>query len=60
VEYKAEWWTQGLPPEGAVQAFASAAVIGVIIRTLLEERLGKGEVTAEDIIGILESGQAGP
>ena len=60
MEYKAEWWVQGLPPEGAVQAFTSAAVIGVLIRILLEERLGKEDISAEDIIGILEGGKTGP
>ena len=59
MEYKAEWWTQGLPPELAVQAFVSTAVVGEIIRALMEERLGTEEVTAGDIMKILEGGKTG-
>ena len=56
---KVEWWGAGLPPEGAVQAFASAALLHVIIGILMQERISAKEITPEDIARSLGGGKKG-
>jgi hypothetical protein len=54
---KVEWWTSGLSPDQAVQAFSTSALVAVIIQVLMEERLAYGEIGTEDIIKALEGGR---
>ena len=59
MDAEVEWWTSGLSPEQAVQAFSTSALIAVIIQILMEERLANKEIEMKDILEALEGGRTG-
>lgn len=58
LRYEAEWWNPDIPPEAAVDVFASAAVVNILIAVLIEERLATGELTEEDMVAALREAGA--
>jgi hypothetical protein len=45
---KVEWWKEGLSPEGAIEAWATAATMSVILAVLLEEKLADGSMILDE------------
>jgi len=59
LEIRAEWWTAGLHPQGAVEALSTSSLTLLIIQLVMEDKLDRGEITPEEIAEMMKGEQVG-